>query len=219
MGTLRYKVVKRRNPMTAAVSYGPRLLRYTLIKADDVVERAAQNSNIDRGLLEAAMVGFQEAVRNFIMNGHNLQLFPLGSFCVSLLSTEGTDTPEAVSARQIKGAHLWFRSSPTLNGYKARQNIRLVRIGEEEAEGGGEEEEGAHELGPPHGGPDARQRIALCFCSFYHPPGGSVDSSVLFYFGQTLLYAGSVFGVKLLMSEEIRRHLGPGPPDAKAGKP
>ena len=61
MGTLRYKVVKRRNPMTAAVSYGPRLLRYTLIKADDVVERAAQNSNIDRGLLEAAMVGFQEA--------------------------------------------------------------------------------------------------------------------------------------------------------------
>ena len=61
--------------------------------------------------------------------------------------------------------------------------------------------------------------IALCFCSFYHPPGGSVDSSVLFYFGQTLLYAGSVFGVKLLMSEEIRRHLGPGPPDAKAGKP
>ena len=45
MGTLRYKVVKRRNPMTAAVSYGPRLLRYTLIKADDVVERAAQNSN------------------------------------------------------------------------------------------------------------------------------------------------------------------------------
>ena len=41
MGTLRYKVVKRRNPMTAAVSYGPRLLRYTLIKADDVVERAA----------------------------------------------------------------------------------------------------------------------------------------------------------------------------------
>ena len=101
MGTLRYKVVKRRNPMTAAVSYGPRLLRYTLIKADDVVERAAQNSNIDRGLLEAAMVGFQEAVRNFIMNGHNL------------------------------------------HGYKARQNIRLVRIGEEEAEGGGEEEEGA----------------------------------------------------------------------------
>lgn len=61
--------------------------------------------------------------------------------------------------------------------------------------------------------------IALCFCSFYHPPGGSVDSSVLFYFGQTLLYAGSVFGVKLLMSEEIRRLLGPGPPDAKAGKP
>ena len=171
MGTLRYKVVKRRNPMTAAVSYGPRLLRYTLIKADDVVERAAQNSNIDRGLLEAAMVGFQEAVRNFIMNGHNLLLFPLGSFCVSLLSTEGADTPEAVSARQIKGAHLWFRSSPTLNGYKARQNIRLVRIGEEEAEGGGEEEEGAHEPGPPHGGPDAWQRHRAVLLLVLPPAG------------------------------------------------
>ena len=219
MGTLRYKVVKRRNPMTAAVSYGPRLLRYTLIKADDVVERAAQNSNIDRGLLEAAMVGFQEAVRNFIMNGHNLLLFPLGSFCVSLLSTEGADTPEAVSARQIKGAYLWFRSSPTLNGYKARQNIRLVRIGEEESEGGGRKKRGRMSLARLTAALTLGSGIALCFCSFYHPPGGSVDSSVLFYFGQTLLYAGSVFGVKLLMSEEIRRHLGPGPPDAKAGKP
>lgn len=145
MGTLRYTVVKRRNPSTAAVTYGPRLVRYTLIKADDVVERAAQNSNIDRGLLEAAMVGFQEAVRNFIMNGHNLQLFPLGSFCVSLTSTEGVDTPEEVTARQIKAAHLWFRSSPTLNSFKARQNIRLVRVsdaaetpGEDEEEEGGE---------------------------------------------------------------------------------
>lgn len=141
MGTLRYKVVKRRSATTAAVFYGPCLLRYTLIKSNDVVERASQNSNIDRGLLESVMVGFQEAVRNFIMNGHNLQLFPLGSFCVSLTSTEGVDTPEEVTARQIKSAHLWFRSSPTLNGYKSRENLRFVRVTDAETTGDEEEDE------------------------------------------------------------------------------
>lgn len=49
--------------------------------------------------------------------------------------------------------------------------------------------------------------ITLCFCSFYHPPGGSIDNSVLFYFGQCLLYAGSVFGVRLLLRDEVRRYL------------
>ena len=144
MGHLVYTAAKLRNPVDSTVKYYPRLKRYSLLSAEHVVDRASENSNIDRGLLEAVMVGFQEACRNFIMNGHNLQLFPLGSFCVSLRSVRGQDTAAAVSAADIDCANLWFRSSPTLNSAKARQNLHITRVDDTttEDEGGDDEGEG-----------------------------------------------------------------------------
>ena len=49
--------------------------------------------------------------------------------------------------------------------------------------------------------------IVMSFLSFFHPPGGEIAQSVLFYFGQCLVYAGAVFGVKILLREEVRRQL------------
>ena len=39
--------------------------------------------------------------------------------------------------------------------------------------------------------------IVLCFISFFSPPvKGEISDSVLWYLGQSLVYAGSVFGFK-----------------------
>lgn len=37
--------------------------------------------------------------------------------------------------------------------------------------------------------------ILLCYLSFYTPPVGEVSGSVLGYFGECLVWAGSVFGI------------------------
>lgn len=39
--------------------------------------------------------------------------------------------------------------------------------------------------------------VVLCFISFFSPPvKGEISDSALWYLGQSLIYAGSVFGLK-----------------------
>ncbi|MBR1566473.1 MAG: hypothetical protein IJ649_06890 [Oscillospiraceae bacterium] len=40
----------------------------------------------------------------------------------------------------------------------------------------------------------------ICAISLFLPPQGEIDSSVLMLFGQILIYAGSVFGVKVYIA-------------------
>jgi len=51
--------------------------------------------------------------------------------------------------------------------------------------------------------------IVLCFFSFFRSDEGAVDDSVLFYFGQCLVYAGSVFGLKGYIHHVIARYREP----------
>ena len=37
--------------------------------------------------------------------------------------------------------------------------------------------------------------VVMCYLSFFTPPLGEVAPSVLGYFGETLIWAGSVFGI------------------------
>ena len=46
--------------------------------------------------------------------------------------------------------------------------------------------------------------IALTIAGFVTPPEGEVDGSVLAIFGQCLLFSGSVFGISLHYSTELK---------------
>ena len=45
--------------------------------------------------------------------------------------------------------------------------------------------------------------IVLAFISFFRPSGGEIAGSVLNYFAQTLMFAGSVFGLKLYVDHRL----------------
>lgn len=47
--------------------------------------------------------------------------------------------------------------------------------------------------------------IVLSFISFFTVPQGTIADSVLWYFGQTLVYAGSTFGFKLYIDQHLPR--------------
>ena len=47
--------------------------------------------------------------------------------------------------------------------------------------------------------------VVLSFISFFMAPQGEIADSVLWYFGQTLVYAGSTFGFKLYVDQHIRK--------------
>lgn len=46
---------------------------------------------------------------------------------------------------------------------------------------------------------------AMCAMSLFLPPQGEVDSSVLMLFGQILVYAGSIFGVRVYIQDILRK--------------
>jgi hypothetical protein len=45
--------------------------------------------------------------------------------------------------------------------------------------------------------------ILMSFIGFWTPPKGEISDSVLWYFAQTLIYAGSVFGLKVYVDRRI----------------
>ena len=51
--------------------------------------------------------------------------------------------------------------------------------------------------------------ILMSFIGFWTPPKGEISDSVLWYFAQTLIYAGSVFGLKVY----VDRRINPSPTD------
>ena len=43
--------------------------------------------------------------------------------------------------------------------------------------------------------------------SLFLPPEGEIDGSVLMLFAQTLVYAGSIFGVKIYIKDVVRQSI------------
>ncbi len=49
---------------------------------------------------------------------------------------------------------------------------------------------------------------AMAGISLFLPPEGEIDGSVLMLFAQVLVYAGSIFGVKIYIKDIIRQSIG-----------
>lgn len=47
--------------------------------------------------------------------------------------------------------------------------------------------------------------IVLSYISFFLPPQGEITNSVLQYFAQTLMFAGSVFGLKIYVDRHLMK--------------
>ena len=45
----------------------------------------------------------------------------------------------------------------------------------------------------------------VALISLFMPPEGEIDGSVLMLFGQILVYAGSIFGVKIYIKDIVRQ--------------
>lgn len=46
--------------------------------------------------------------------------------------------------------------------------------------------------------------IILSFMGFFTPPKGHISDSVLWYTAQSLIYAGSIFGVSIYFDKRLR---------------
>lgn len=129
MGKTSYRLVARKNPMTKEYAYYAQQVRYSNIGARDIVKYAAENSCIDAAMINTVMAAWQQVMRMYFVNGHNVICHPLGSF-VSTIRSLQAKTKEEFSAANIKGLYLTFRPSRDLRHAKDLKNNSLVRVSE-----------------------------------------------------------------------------------------
>lgn len=48
--------------------------------------------------------------------------------------------------------------------------------------------------------------IVMCYISYFRSTGNDIPSGSLWYFGQTMVYAATIFGFKLAVDEIMRRN-------------
>lgn len=119
MSKVKFSVIKRKNPQdpTADGKFYPIVKSYGCISKEDVIERAVLNSNIDQAVIESVMVGMGEAFENFLLNGHNIQAWPLGSFNVRVSSNIYASTEELEKAgvdAAVRKIRIRYLPSPSL---------------------------------------------------------------------------------------------------------
>lgn len=126
MAELKYKPIARKNPVTKEVKWYAEKVTYSNIGEREIIDYAVQNSNIERSVIEQAMIGLEEAINNFLINGHNLQFWPLGSFYTTIRS-EGTVSPGDFNAKNIKRLNIVFVPSPLVKGNASRELVKITR--------------------------------------------------------------------------------------------
>ena len=88
-------------------------VRYSTIKGNSLVESCSKNSYVPKAYMEAAMVAIIEAMENYLLNGHSIELPEFGIFSISCESSVAK-TPAEAGLGQLRGLKINFRPSTTL---------------------------------------------------------------------------------------------------------
>lgn len=68
---------------TTGMAYVLRPVRYTTMKAEDIVNYCVANSVVPKAYLSASMVALAQCIENFLLNGHSVEFPNLGIFSLT----------------------------------------------------------------------------------------------------------------------------------------
>ena len=117
MGTLKFKPIKRRNPLNKIDLWYLEAVYYSQIGKEDTIECASRNSQIPRAYMEQIYDALVTEIKNFVMNGHSIQLEKLGTFSAFIQYRPGADAREDATAGGITKVAFRFRPSASLKKY------------------------------------------------------------------------------------------------------
>lgn len=138
MATIRLKTSSQYLSVISASKVITRSVTYSKISADDVLDRAAENSGINRGQLSASMHAILQTFRNFVCNGHSVELPELGTFRFSVNATAADSEDEAGAAMVYRRKVLYTPSKKVKNDL---ENISLSVVSSTADEEDDEEED------------------------------------------------------------------------------
>ena len=125
--SIKLKKIQRRNPLAADAPRKWYLTQNSTGRADIevVAGHIAQRTSLARGDILNVLSTLIEVIPTIFQSGQSVQLGHLGSFSVSVTS-EGKDTPEALSARDVKQKRIVYTPSVELKRSIATLSCEVV---------------------------------------------------------------------------------------------
>lgn len=101
-----------------------RPVQYSRIEDKDLAEYCVKNSYVPKAYVTSAVVAVEEAIENFLLNGHSISLGNIGTF---FLSCESSVAPTAAEAglKQFKNLRINFKPSVSLREKLKNTEIEL----------------------------------------------------------------------------------------------
>ena len=85
-----------------SLAYVLRPVRYSTMRANDIVNYCATNSIVPKAYVHAAMIALSQCVENFLLNGHSVEFPNLGIFSLSSQGITESDAEKAGVDQLIK---------------------------------------------------------------------------------------------------------------------
>lgn len=126
MGVIRYKVVKKTNPIDGSVKYYAQPELYSQISKQDIIEAAQRNTSIPRAYLDMAYDALINEVENFVMNGHSVQIPNLGTISCRIRG-DGADSRDKYSTDLISKVGFTFLPDPYIKKLLKKIQFRQVK--------------------------------------------------------------------------------------------
>ena len=125
MANLGFYKTKREDETSGVTRYSVRLVPYSVIDKEAVVNLALKDSNINRQDLAMGFAALGQAIEDFVLNGHSVTLDGLGNFRLTCKTgiwddrtkkwtSAGRTSMDDVSTNDIKGVYIRFRPCKAL---------------------------------------------------------------------------------------------------------
>lgn len=108
MNIVKMAPIKRKNPRTGKMAWYLQKRKYDTISSKELVEAMARNTGIPVAKVAMATDAIVKQLKNFLLNGHSVNIIGLGTFSPRIKSRPST-TKDAVTADNVKALLLKFR--------------------------------------------------------------------------------------------------------------
>ena len=99
---------------------------YSQIGAEEIIEYSSENSGIPKAQMASAFYALNQQIRQFLLNGHSLELPLLGSLYLSV-NAKAAETEEEAGAKAVTRISVKFRQCKKLREL-INSNVHLVNM-------------------------------------------------------------------------------------------
>jgi predicted histone-like DNA-binding protein len=113
--SIKFKAVEKHNPLQkeSQRKYYASAVVQKKLSLDELASLISDGSTVRRNDIYAVLIGLVDVTKRELAQGNLVQLGDLGSFTVNV-SSEGKETPEALTAHHIESSKIIFRPAVQL---------------------------------------------------------------------------------------------------------